>query len=61
MENSPVCILSGRSDSLVMLAHRNNEGKMVGWFFVHKDLYSSLSGLEVSITHKVNSNYKSEF
>jgi hypothetical protein len=34
MKNNPTCAITGRKDNLQMFAHRNDEGDMVGWFFI---------------------------
>lgn len=39
MENyNPTCIYTGKKDNLVMKAHRNEKGDMVGWIFVHESM-----------------------
>ena len=43
MENkkyNPTCILTGAKDNLIMHAHRNEKGEMVGWVFLHESMES---------------------
>lgn len=41
MENikcNPTCIVTGKQDKLLMHAHRNSAGDMVGWVFIHESV-----------------------
>lgn len=52
MENlKPTCILSGRKENLVMHAHRNHNGQMVGWIFVHEDYSKEISDYDLTLRH----------
>lgn len=35
---NPTCIVTGKKDNLLMFAHRNSNGDMVGWLFVHESV-----------------------
>lgn len=43
---NPTCIYTGKKENLVMKAHRNENGDMVGWIFVHQD-YFDADSLEI--------------
>lgn len=42
---NPTCIYTGKKDNLVMVAHRNEKGDMIGWIFVHESI--DLSELDI--------------
>lgn len=44
---NPTCALSGRKDNLLMYAHRNEEGDMIGWIFLHEDIRPEQAGVKV--------------
>lgn len=33
---NPTCIVTGKKDNLLMYPHRNSNGDMVGWLFIHE-------------------------
>lgn len=35
---NPTCYFTGKKENLLMYAHRNANGDMVGWVFVHNDV-----------------------
>lgn len=35
---NPTCIFTGKKDNLQMFAHRNDNGDMVGWLFIHESV-----------------------
>jgi hypothetical protein len=35
---NPTCIITGKRDNLLMYAHRNKNGEMVGWIFIHESI-----------------------
>lgn len=38
MENyNPTCIYTGKKENLIMKAHRNANGDMVGWIFINEE------------------------
>lgn len=43
------CALTGRKDNLKMYAHRNANGNMIGWLFLHEDIRPSDVGLKIVI------------
>jgi len=45
---NPTCFFTGKKDNLLMYAHRNNNGDMVGWVFVH-DSVDMLKELHLQI------------
>lgn len=42
---NPTCLVTGKKDNLTMHAHRNINGDMVGWVFVHESV--DVGGLDI--------------
>jgi hypothetical protein len=38
IQYNPTCAMTGRKDNLRMYAHRNDQGEMVGWVFLHESI-----------------------
>lgn len=45
---NPTCAITGKTEKLRMYAHRNDNGDMIGWMFIHED--ESPSQIEITIT-----------
>ena len=48
-KQKPVCIYCGERTNLLMIAHRNETGNMVGWIFVCEKHLEKVGGQDMSI------------
>lgn len=48
-KHRPVCIYCGKRESLLLVAHRNEVGNMVGWIFVCEKHLEKVGGQDMSI------------
>ena len=46
---NPTCAITGRTEDLQMFPHRDEEGGMIGWFFLHKDQNPEHLKVDVSV------------
>jgi hypothetical protein len=49
---NPTCIITGRTDNLRMHAHRDKNGNMVGWVFIHESIIQLTADFELVFSAK---------
>ena len=54
MDYNVRCLITGKSDNLRMHAFRNDDGKIVGWVFIHESV--DIEKMEGSIKWDFNVN-----
>jgi len=55
---NPTCIITGKKDNLQMKAHRNENGDMIGWIFIHESICDATEGLDIEWKFKIKDEYK---
>jgi len=48
-KHRPACIYCGKTINLLMSAHRNEAGNMVGWIFVCEEHFEKVAGQDIVI------------
>jgi len=48
-KHRPACIYCGKRTDLLMSAHRNEVGNMVGWIFVCEEDFEKVAGQDIVI------------
>ena len=48
---NPTCLISGKTSDLLMYAHRDENGNMVGWYFLHKDIDRKTINFKINIDY----------